>query len=102
MGWLTVTLLGLTTLMLVTSYHLPDYKILPPVQKHIPPSNFPTFQRTSVEGRPRPSVLISNDVSIDPEFGSMRLPLREAVESSPRVTFRFGALHDDTNFISLP
>ncbi|XP_008545430.1 probable chitinase 10 [Microplitis demolitor] len=87
MGWPTLAL-SLTTLTLVSSYHLQDYGFLPPVQKHIPPSEAPSFQRTSVEGLPLALGSSNNyksNVYPEFEFGSTSLPLRDAVEASPRA-----------------
>lgn len=89
MGWairgsaLLRLTLSLSTLTLVASYHLPDYRLLPPLQKHIPPSDAPTFQRNSVEGLPL--ALGSSNINNELEFGSTSLPLRDAVEASPRI-----------------
>ncbi|KAK0083095.1 hypothetical protein PV326_006871 [Microctonus aethiopoides] len=102
MGWPSVALLGLTTLTLVTSYHLTVNQLLPPTQKHIPPSNFLTFQRTSVEGIPKRYDFIDDDNNEEIfEFGSISLPLRDAVESSPnKIDNQFEALHNAVEFQS--
>lgn len=96
MGWPSVALLGLMTLTLVTSYHLTVDQLLPPTQKHIPPSNFLTFQRTSVEGIPKRYDFIHDDNNEEIfEFGSISLPLRDAVEFSPnKIDNQFEALHN--------
>lgn len=81
MGWPIVALWAVTAHVLVSAYRVPEYELLPPRQKHIPPSDVPTFQRSSVE-----SIPYSDGVRRDnAEFGTQFLPLRSAVEALPDI-----------------
>ncbi|KAF7994541.1 hypothetical protein HCN44_004013 [Aphidius gifuensis] len=80
MGWtVAMTLVGLMTLMtgLVTSYHVPDYNILPPLP-----------DRSSISNND--NININSNI----KFGSMRLPLRDAIESIPFHEYKNQKIHN--------
>ena len=103
MGWLTLTLTGLATWSLVTSFHLPHPELHPVQRRHIQVSNVLNFQRGSVESHPlQIKSVIKQQTELKPdesEYGSKSLPLRAAVEAIPDTNeildAKWGALNID-------
>lgn len=59
---------------LVTSYHVPDYNILPPL-----------LDKSSASNNNNDNINVNSNI----KFGSMRLPLRDAIESIPSHHYEY-------------
>lgn len=78
MSWFSLALLGITALTVVTPFRIISRH---PPQRHIPPAEAPSFQRSAVERAPELSMKITDQS----EYGSRQLPLRTAVEAPPDI-----------------